>query len=139
MMKSQGCSWLLKARKICIDRTSMFTIIDICLQLQIINKLSQQWWLNNVVTTLLAWLNNLVDNIDHDPETKYGLTKGWVWLYLGIADRQLEILKRRLSHWKNKRMQVEYKWVISVIVFPCSNIINIEKMWIEVSQCEVDD
>ena len=25
----------------------------------------QQWWLNNVVTKLLSWLNNIVDNVVH--------------------------------------------------------------------------
>ena len=32
---------------------------------RLVNKVLQQWWLNSVVTTLLSWLNNIVDNIVH--------------------------------------------------------------------------
>ena len=30
---------------------------------QLVNKLLQQWWLNNVVTTLLSWLNNILTTL----------------------------------------------------------------------------
>ena len=32
---------------------------------RLVNKLLQQWWLNNVVTQLLSSLNNIVDNVVH--------------------------------------------------------------------------
>ena len=60
MMKQQGCSWLLETEKICIDGTTMFPVVNMP-----VNKILQQCWLNNVVTTLLSCLKNIVDNVVH--------------------------------------------------------------------------
>ena len=69
MMKWRGCSWLLEQLGIfalMIDRTGMFTIR----------------WLNNIVRTLLSWLNKIVDNIVHPDQ-----------LYLVHADKHNVVLQ----------------------------------------------
>ena len=46
--------------KFCIDRTSMFTIVDVLTSFNLVTS-----YYSNVETTLLSWLNNIVDNVVH--------------------------------------------------------------------------
>ena len=64
VIKQQVCSWLLKTGKISIDRTHVHYSWHKCL-FQLVNKLLQQWWLKNIVRTLLPRLNHIDDNLVH--------------------------------------------------------------------------
>ena len=46
-----------------IDTASLLSLVLLTCLFQLVNKLLQQWWLNNVVTALLSRLNKIVDNV----------------------------------------------------------------------------
>ena len=54
MMKQQCCSWLLEQGKFILIEQPFNLLLPV-----------HEWWLNNVVTTLLSWLNNIVDSDQH--------------------------------------------------------------------------